>query len=171
MLTNISLSQGFEKIGRPTLVMDEIIIPAESRSNSNSPYRPEYEWLFVYERKIAKFLSPWLEHLRFELIGEKGVLCEALSNAFCHGHHKNPAQPITVCIYLGQKGLIVRIMDNGEGFNIKSIIDNYSKGKNYYHMSGNGIRQMIRTPSFEIFYTDQGKSFNLLYLLSPCKTS
>ena len=65
------------------------VIPRDFPDCPNSCYQPEYDWLFQYERQIAAFLAPWLRAYRYELIGEKGILCEALSNAFSHGHRKD----------------------------------------------------------------------------------
>jgi len=50
------------------------------------------------------------------LTGEMGLIYIALSNAFCHGHHKDPLKPITVIVLLGAKGLIIRVSDCGKGF-------------------------------------------------------
>ncbi len=67
-----------------------------------------YGWLFWYERKLARFLEPWLKEFRQEIIGEKGIICEALSNAYCHGHRKDPAKVIKVNVLMGEHGLIIQ---------------------------------------------------------------
>jgi hypothetical protein len=163
MLIDITLVEGLDSIGNPELVLEETLVPSQCAKNANSPYRPEYEWLFVYERKLAGFLGKWTAGYRNELIGEKGLLCEALSNAFSHGHRKNPDLPIGIHVYLGTKGLMVRITDTGNGFDIESVRDQYQKGKTYYHLSGNGLRRMIQNTCFSVFYSDRGSGFNLVY--------
>lgn len=163
MLIHIPLERGLDIIDQPRIILEEAMIPKECK-NPNSPYKPEYEWLFMYERRLAGVIEPWTAHLRNKLIGEKGILCEALSNAFCHGHKKDPLVPIDVCVYLGKKGLIVRIKDTGPGFNLSQVKEQFAKGKTYFHMAGNGLRQMIESPDFHIFFTDQGTGFNLMYL-------
>ena len=164
MLIDITLGEGLSTVCNARLVLEETLIPSCCTNNGNSPYRPEYEWLFICERKLSGFLEPWTAHLRKELIGENGILCEALSNAFCHGHKKDPMIPIVVHVFLGEKGLIVRIKDQGRGFDIKKVKEQYSCGKVYFHMAGNGLRQMTMSSDFFIFYTDGGSGFNLLYL-------
>lgn len=166
MLIDMTLDQGCDTIGHGRIILEETLVPFQCK-NINSPYKPEYEWLFAYERKLAAFLETWTAHLRNELIGERGVLCEALSNAFCHGHKKDPHLPIDVSVFLGEKGLIVRIKDTGPGFNPNTVKEQFSKGKTYFHLAGNGIRQMIESPDFHIFYTDNGTGFNLMYLFKP----
>jgi hypothetical protein len=119
MLTDATLEQGLGMIGRAKLVLKETVIPSHYTNNGNSPYRPEYEWLYLYERKLAVFLKPWMASLRSALIGENGVLSEALSNAFCHGHKKDPLIPIDISVFLGRQGLIISIKDTGPGFDIR----------------------------------------------------
>ncbi len=163
MLINMSLEQGLTRIDSHGSLHDEVLVPAQCPASPNSPYRAEYEWLFGVERALARTLSPWLEGFRYELIGSKGLLCEALSNAFAHGNRKDPKRPIAITIYEGNKGLIVRIKDSGRGFNIDGVIDEYSRGKSYYHTAGNGLRLMISSTVFNVFYTDNGTAFHLLY--------
>ncbi len=163
MLTRLSIYDGLTKIVQPELILDETIVPSKCPTNINSLYTPEYEWLFGYERKLCHFLKPWMAKFRYQLIGDKGVLCEALSNAFSHGHKKNPVTPITIRVYKGRMGLLIRIKDRGEGFNIKTVFQKYSSGKAYYHTAGNGFKNMADSP-FDIFFTDNGSAFNLLYL-------
>lgn len=164
MLTDIALKEGFARIQNARILFSEVLIPSACGKNPNSTYRTEYDWLFTYERILAGVLEPWTAHLRYELIGEKGILCEALSNAFCHGHKKDPLKPIQLSIYLGDRGLIVRIMDDGPGFDLKEVKERFTRGKSYFHLAGNGFRLMIQNPHFQIFFTDGGSAFNLMYL-------
>lgn len=151
-------------IGSPRPIHADTVVPAEFPPCPDSHYRPEYDWLFRYERQIAAFLKPWLGHHRYELIGEKGILCEALSNAFCHGHGKDPQQPIYVRVVEGDQGLIIQIQDCGPGFDVEKIFSSYRSGKSYYVTAGNGIRLMAESQHFGVYYNARGNTFHLLYL-------
>jgi hypothetical protein len=164
MLKDLTFEDGLNRIGVSRILFEETLVPSSCGKNPNSTYRPGYDWLFTYERILAGVLEPWTAHLRYELIGEKGVLCEALSNAFCHGHRKNPEKPIELKIFLGIKGLIVRIKDSGDGFDLRRVTEEFKKGKSYFHLSGNGLKRMIHSEDFHIFFTDSGACFNLMYL-------
>lgn len=168
-MTDINLDKGLISILNARVIFTETIIPSACSKNSNSIYKPEYEWLFTYERILAGILDPWMAHLRFELIGDKGILCEALSNAFCHGHKKDPTRPIELNVFLGEKGLIIRIKDTGSGFEIDKVMDQYVKGKAYFHMAGNGLKRMIDSSDFHIFFSDNGSGFNLMYLFNQIR--
>jgi len=161
------LSAGFGEvlvfIQSPELIREDTIIPDEFPECPDSTYRVGYDWLYRYERDIASFLAPWLNSHRYELIGEKGIICEALSNAFSHGHDKDPLKPIFFKVFLGARGLLVRVTDSGKGFDSRHVIQSYLQKKMYYHTAGNGIHLMATSRHFGIFYDPTGSAFHLLY--------
>lgn len=173
MLLDIDLSTALERIGDARRVWNDRLVPAQVEVVVNSPYRPEYDWLFVYERQLASFLERWLKSLRHELIGETGILCEALANAYCHGHARDRQRPIHVQVHVGKQGLLISIADQGEGFNLRNLAAQYQRGTNYYHLAGNGLRGMIQSSHFGIFYTQAGRCFHLIYCFDgdPCAGS
>ena len=71
--------------------------------------------------------------------------------------------PIQVRIHAGKLGLIVSIFDQGDGFDLKAIARRFQNGTTYYHLAGNGMRCMIQSPRFGVFYTHAGRCFHLLY--------
>ncbi len=166
MLLVIEPAKALQLIESPRQVRKDRIVPMECPVIPNSPYQPEYDWLFRYERQIAGFLEKWLKPFRYELIGEKGILCEALSNSFYHGHNKNPEIPIIVRVLLGQQGLMVQIKDNGPGFGVQQIYKNYLSRKPYYSTAGNGIRWMAESSNFGVFHDTTGTICCLLHLFS-----
>ena len=130
------------------MMVGEAVVPGECPFHANSTYRHEYDWLYRYERILAAKLKFLLEDFRYELIGEKGILCEALSNAYLHGHNRNPELPIHVRIYSGKAGALVRIVDSGKGFDIDQVIDWLQRGKRYFNRAGNGMMLMLTSPRF-----------------------
>lgn len=156
------LKKALDAIKKPRLVLNETIVPAKCPPARNSTYRAGYDWLYWYERRLARFLEPWLKTFRHELIGEKGILCEAMSNAFCHAHKKEPSLGIRVRVFLGEKGLLIQIKDRGCGFDVEKSIEQYIRGKTYYHIAGNGMKSMFESENFSIFYDESGTRFHLL---------
>lgn len=163
MWLSIDLKGALDYIQSPKLIRSDTIIPEKFPECADSTYRSGYDWLYRYERSIAGFLEPWLKPYRYDLIGEKGILCEALSNAFSHGHDKDPKKAIVVRVYLGTRGLLVRVGDTGKGFDVNHVIQCYQKKKNYYHTAGNGIRLMATSEHFGVFYDSSGSAFHMLY--------
>lgn len=164
MLLPLNSKQALELIDSPEIIREDQVIPGHFRPCMDSPYGAGYDWIYRYERKIAPFFEPLLKSHHAELAGEKGLLYEALSNAFCYGHHKNPLKPITVSVLLGRTGLIVRVSDCGKGFNVKKVYKHYEKRKRRFSSVGNGIRLMASSPCFGIFYNQKGTAINFLYL-------
>ena len=164
MILNLTPSEALDLIGSPEIIRRDAVIPREFPDCPNSLYQPEYDWLFQYERQIAAFLEKWLRPFRYELIGEKGILCEALSNAFSHGHRKDPFKVINVCIWKGEKGLLIEIKDSGKGFDIRETYESFLRRKNYYALAGNGLRRMAESRKFGIFHHAGGTAFYMLCL-------
>lgn len=164
MLLEINVQTAEQLIVSPEMIREDTVIPVEFPEHPDSRYRAGYDWLFIYERRIAKFLEKWLRRYRYQLIGEKGIVCEALSNAFSHGHNKDPLLPIFVRVMKGEKGLVLSIEDSGKGFNVKEVYKKYRNNKQYYYTAGNGLRLMAESSIFGIFYDSTGCIFNMLYL-------
>ncbi len=163
MLLSIKIQEALSFIQSARLVRRDAVVPAKFPECVDSTYRAGYDWLYQYERDIAGFLAPWLKPYRYELIGEKGILCEALSNAFSHGHGKDPHKAINVEVFVGERGLLVRMEDSGKGFNVDHVCQSYFKKKIYYHTAGNGIHLMASSRRFGVFYSAVGATFHLLY--------
>lgn len=166
MLLNITPADALDLVVAPKQVRKDRVIPAQFPHSPNSPYQREYEWLFTYERQLVAFLERWLKPYRYELIGEKGILCEALSNAFCHGHDKNPEKTIVVRVLLGEKGLIVQIKDSGPGFDARTVYRQYHSRKQYWMTAGNGLRQMAQSSNFGVFHDRTGTISHLVHLFN-----
>ena len=171
MLLELELDEALNIILNSRLVRKDIVIPGDFPSVSHSPYRPGYDWLFAYERDLARFLENWLKELRHELIGEKGILSEALSNAFCHGNHRDAFIPMEIEVYKGDLGVIVRIEDSGEGFNVNELRKKFERGKHYFNLAGNGLRRMISSDKLGVFFNLSGNAFHLLHLFHGDITS
>lgn len=46
------------------------------------------------------------------------VLTEALTNAICHGNACDPEKDVTISISASDKALVIRVIDQGQGFDI-----------------------------------------------------
>lgn len=148
-----------------SIFLDWSLVPAEFPFAANSPYREGYDWLFIAEKKVMQAAPTWLRELRFELIGEKGVLSEALSNAFCHAHRRQERLPIQITGYLGRAGLMISVRDQGPGFDFQELLKRVHQGKKYYQNAGNGLQWMEASKNINIFYDLNGMRCNMYRLL------
>ena len=149
---------------RPLLDLE--IIPGQFPPIPHSPYRPGYDWLFTVERMVARTLEPWLKPFRFELIGDTGVLCEVLANAFCHGHGKRPDLPIAISATLGKKGILLSVSDQGPGFDVDDVLHCAASGRPYYLIAGNGMQRLAHSANFHVFFDHKGSRCNFLHFFS-----
>ncbi|MFO8057978.1 MAG: ATP-binding protein [bacterium] len=170
MLVEMNLNKALEALEGPEIIFEKTVVPREEPAPGHCPYLPEYDWMFLFERNLARKLDKWLEEHRRELVGASGLLSEALSNAYCHGNRRDPAKPIHISVLKSHKGLLVRIKDAGAGFNFPETFHKLQKGGNYYKLAGNGIKRMISSEVFAVFYTEGGRSFNLLYLFEGLRS-
>lgn len=49
------------------------------------------------------------------------VLTEALTNVICHAHHCDPDKNVNVSISASDRDIIIKVFDQGQGFDIKSM--------------------------------------------------
>jgi len=163
MFLDLTYPAALRFIGESERIWSECVVPRDCPPVSHSPYRPGYDWLFTYERLLAKVLSPWLKDFRHSLIGDRGILSEAMSNAYCHGNGRDDTQPIELSVEKGERGIVVRIKNGGTGFNVHQVISDFRNGRGYFHLAGNGIRTMVESEDFGVFFDDNGTAFHLLY--------
>lgn len=166
MLLGINATRAYQLIEQPQPIRTDRILPKEFPPCPNSPYASGYDWLFIYERQIAAFLETWLKPYRWELIGQRGIICEALSNAFFHAHAKDPGKLILLRVMLGKAGIMVEIEDSGRGFPVSRVYESFMNNRRYFSSAGNGFRLMVENPNFGVFYSPAGTIFYLLHLFS-----
>jgi hypothetical protein len=164
MLLNLTIDEASDIIESAEIIKEDQVIPGHFRPCPESPYQPGYDWLYRYEQTMEKFLESKLKSHPADLIGEKSLLHEALSNAFCHAHHHDRLKPISVNVLLGQKGFIIQVSDRGKGFNLQKTYKHYRKKRRYLTTVGNGIRRMAEAHQFGVFYNPKGTQVHLLYL-------
>lgn len=164
MLLNLTIDEASEIIESAEIIKEDLVIPGHFRPCPESPYQPGYDWLYRYEQTLWKFLKAKLKSFPADLIGEKSLLHEALSNAFSHAHHHDRLKPIAVSVLLGRKGFIIQVTDRGKGFNLQKAYKHYRKKRRYLTTVGNGIRRMAEAHRYGVFYDPNGTQVHLLYL-------
>jgi hypothetical protein len=90
-------------------------------------------------------------------------LKKALGNAYKWGNHKDPAKRITVETVATKIGLLVIISDQGEGFDVPSIVGQFRSGERYFTHGGSGLKHFDRAKSL-ISYTNGGRTLLLRFL-------
>lgn len=86
---------------------------------------------------------------------------EATNNAIIHGNHGDPHKQVRVLIEMSDKDLMVRIVDQGKGFDYASVPDPTAP-ENIEKINGRGIFLMKRL-SDDISFADQGRIVELKF--------
>lgn len=149
-----------------SIFLDWSLVPADFPFVADSHYRAGYDWLFMAEKKVMQQSPHWMRALRFEFIGDRGVLSEALSNAFCHAHHRQERLPIHIQGRLGAGGIMFSVRDQGQGFDVQSLLNKARAGKKYFQIAGNGLVRMASSQNFNVFYDLNGTRCNMYHLLN-----
>ncbi len=145
---------------------EDTVIPSEVKLVSNPGYKATYAWMFSYERDLRDRIfgvlgrqEPSLERVFF---GSDGVASEGLSNAFVHGHRRDPEREIRVRCVVGETGVALAIIDSGRGFDVEATLKLRDQKRQYFHQAGNGLRAFIGVEDLTSSFSDGGRTLNLL---------
>jgi hypothetical protein len=93
-------------------------------------------------------------------------LKKGLGNAYKWGNHKDPAKWITVEAVVTNRGALVAISDEGEGFDAKGILGQFRSGEHYFAHGGSGFTHFDRAKSL-ISYANGGRTLLIRFLCVP----
>lgn len=149
---------------------EEEVTPQLVELLPNNQYTTDYAWMYSFEKKLKyriqgllrRKLVPRQERILF---GAGGVVSEAISNAFVHGHKKDRYMPIRVWATVSKKGLGFSIVDKGTGFDIAEVQQTYSNGRQFFNIAGNGFSLFHQSSDFTVCYQMYGKELCILYPL------
>ena len=142
----------------------DVVVPQAVEPHRDTRYTPEYAWMHTYERQLRKrieeVLGRVLTYEERKLFGADGAFSEALSNAFLHGHGRNPKLAIHVSCAVGSAGLAFVIRDQGAGFDVASVATKAQCGGAYFRVAGNGLRALAGK-GVVASYSDGGRTVTL----------
>lgn len=138
----------------------------------HNPYAPSYAWMYAYEKRVKYWIEEVLgttitPPVERALFGADGAFSEPLSNAFVHGHRRNPDLVIKVCCALGHPGLAFSITDQGPGFAVAQVLATAARGGGYYRYAGNGLRTLSERDQILASYADNGRTLAAFVVLEP----
>ena len=98
--------------------------------------------------------------MSFDEINVKVAIVEALMNAVEHGHKLNPNLNVKVEVEIDEQKSVIKISDEGKGFNHKHLPDPTAP-ENLYRPRGRGIYMMYRLMD-EVNFNRRGNSVRLV---------
>jgi hypothetical protein len=144
------------------------VVPRDVELIADHRYSPRYAWMYAYEKRlkyrIEEARQEPLADLEQTLFGADGIFSEALSNAFVHGHRRDPGRAIEITCRVGRHGLVFSIRDSGDGFDVDQTMARMSAAGTYYSYAGNGLRALSTAEGVVASYTDRGRCLHLRIL-------
>lgn len=150
------------KLGGVRVEWRDVVVPEKVELIGNNRYASGYAWMFSYERVLKRRIEEALTRRldrdeERRLFGENGVVSEALSNAFVHGHRRSLEMPIIVTCSLGSTGVVISVRDHGDGFDVADVLSGLKGGGRYYRVAGNGLRAIDGAGEIAAMYDEGGR--------------
>lgn len=174
MFVNTTLDQMLEIIENAKLLIYCYQIPA-SVGEALTHGREDYAFWINYPCQAQKEFYEILKKCNGNGIIE--WVEEAIGNATIHGNkgtlegrdasNGDPLKAYSIKLFAGEKGVVVRIRNEGIGFAYEEVIEKYKQGKPYAThgtAGGNGMR-ILDHPRIQASYEDKGRATNIMYLL------
>jgi len=149
-----TLDEMLKEIGFNEFGTYDIIIPEE---NGRVVAGTEVDLTYKQHKILEDIAKQMDNHYAYYVIGE------LILNGLCRGNKKQSYLPISIKIFEGDKGIVIRIRDSGEGFNFKEKIRQMKNGETYYQYTGGGLRLSDKV-SDEVSYEGNGSIVNVCIL-------
>lgn len=150
-----------------TIIPSEIYIPENLDTRQFTVVNPKFNWLFAFLMDVEDQLSGHKEAIHNLL--NSNALILILENAFGWGNKHDPNRPIQFAIYVGNKGVIIRVEDSGKGFDATKVIHKYDEhdfgDAGEFENTGYGMRFLAQS-DFDIIY--EGPA-NVVYIIDRFK--
>jgi len=136
---------------------------------------------FIQERQTDNYLYFLLQRIDFDPIGQfdnhdyMGIVGGAIHDGFNLGNNGDPRLPLKVTAYKGEKGLVFRIEDAGDGFDFASTFDELQRkstaGGESWEETCHEENQRFLTllfardsKKFTVHYVEPGNVVDIMYL-------
>jgi hypothetical protein len=164
----LTLTQLCQQVAPVLAEWRDEIVPRAVELLPNNLYKPAYAWMFSYEKRLKYRIEDVLQRpvpvaTERLLFGADGVLSEALSNAFAHGHRRLPDLAITLTCSVGRQGLAFCTEDQGSGFDVAQVVAGLG-GSGSYSYAGNGLRALQGNDSVLACYSNGGRALSVRIL-------
>jgi hypothetical protein len=160
MIGQKSIDEMLEAIGFTHLGLFEVLVPSQ---------QPELFRVFndAFSQGIPVPTMAYIDRVIQKTGLAKFVINEIFLNAFDHGNHGIPYLPVSVKIFEGTRGNVLRVVDSGEGFDYQGIIRNMRAEQEYPHKrAGWGMGAFYCYPEFLVSFEGKG---NIINVQNPAK--
>ena len=86
-----------------------------------------------------------------------------LGNAHKRGNERDPEKLLTVTTVMTDIGAVIKISDQGRGFDVARVVEQFARQERYFVHAGSGLAHFQKTPSV-ISYADGGRTLLIRFL-------
>ncbi len=164
VFVNTDLDGMLEQVDLIDIFFDEAWVPFDHPERHMRIMRPGGWYLgpnptFSFEM-ISGVTKPKTQHV----YALETAVSLAIENALMRGHKGDNLLPLSVQVYAGKKGPVVRVEDSGPGFPFKEYIAMREEGDfSYRQGKGRGLSQ-FSMPSFQVSFENGGNVVNIMSL-------
>lgn len=168
MIVLKGLKETFAEIGSSLCFLDEKISPLNNPENfdkikdfmGKEIYLPTLDYRVKIYSWFVNRVRNTDEKTREFRIGE--CINEIFTNAFLHGNLSSLEKQIQVRLDVGMKGSLLSIVDEGNGFDYREVLDKFRRGKKYFNYQGNGFKAYEKS-KYNVSFDNGGKTTFLWY--------
>jgi hypothetical protein len=155
------------ELGRPKLIFDETWVPRDhpgrhSITHTRVSHRPSLFTDRDFSKGIIDLVEPDPKSNYFKIM--ELALAHAFENALTRGHEMKNNLPVSVELYIGDRGAMVRVEDSGRGFLSEEYIRKWKEGdRSYVNGLGQGFNHFGRN-GLQVSFEAEGRAVNIMGL-------
>ena len=148
------VKQMLKEVGRPKMIRHDILSPKDNPDIFT-------EVLLGHGLPFFRPSSTYVQSISDLTKIPYRIINEVFLNAFGRGNRGQADLPVSVRVFEGRKGRILRIRDSGAGFDYKGALNRKKNGEVYYQNSGFGLNLLDESSEVQASYEGDGSVINL----------
>jgi Domain of unknown function (DUF5666) len=133
---------------------------------SDTPWRvtgrTPYELLAVLRKSFFKrYAHLPRAHVSADLLD---LVKHGLGNAYKRGNERDSEKLLTVTTVMSDIGAVIKISDQGKGFDVRRVVEQFAQQERYFVHAGSGFCHFQKTTSV-ISYSDGGRTLLIRFLV------
>src|SRR6266545_134387 len=112
---------------------------------------------------VRRFRHVPKDHLQADLLD---LVKRGLGNAFKRGNRNDPGKWITLELVATREGAFVSIADQGEGFDVESVVARFRDNQRYFDNKGAGMSRFEKSRSL-VWWEQGGRRINIRFQCRP----
>jgi hypothetical protein len=158
MLAEIAYDTGSNSAGRPTTAGEGPQPDTPWRVTGRTPYELLPVLRKAFFRRYAHLPRA---HVSADLVD---LVKHGLGNAYKRGNERDSEKLLTVTTVMTDIGAVVKVTDQGHGFEVRRVVEQFARRECYFVHAGSGFSHFQKTPSI-VGFGDDGRTLLIRFLV------